>query len=178
MMVFVGESSREPKDKCFEDAAKAIGEFIARKGHDFVFGGCNRGMMGITYREVEKNPNCKVYAVVDEAYESDLQDIEYQTAYVLESLHLRKDTIFKLADVTVFLPGGIGTIDEFMTAIEMKRTDKYKGQIVVANVNKYYYSLIRQLCHSRWNEFSEDIDRYCRIFPNIDETISYLERMT
>jgi hypothetical protein len=177
MRIFVGEGSRSNGDKCLECAARSIGEFIASKGHTYVFDGHNTGLMGLTYREVLKNPDCKIYAVVSKAYEEKLKEMDFHIAHVLEPLHLRKDSIAKLADVMVFLPGGISTINELMTAIEMVRTGEYEGRVFIVNINGFFDSLIRQLGLARWNNFSEDIDRYCRIFPNVREAILYLESM-
>ncbi len=175
MLVFVGGSSRETDEKCFNCAAEAIGEFIAKKGYGFVFGGCNSGLMGATYREVIKNPDCKVYAALATEYEDDLQKIEYHTAYLLDTVGQRKDAMIKLADVMVFLPGGIGTIDEIMTAIEAARTHQFDGKIIILNLDGYYDSLLRQLGIARWKGFSDDIDLYCRIFTNARDAIFYLE---
>ncbi len=178
MRIFVGEGSRYPSEKCYECAAEAIGEFIAGKSYGFVFGGCNSGMMGLTYRKVVENPNCEITAIVDKAYESDLDQLEFKYGHVASTLAQRKDLILGLSDVLVFLPGGIGTIDELMTAIEAKRSGEYKGQIVIVNINSFYDNLIRQISLARWQGLCEDIDQYCRILPNTREAILFLEETT
>lgn len=175
MRIFVGEGSRYPSEKCYECAAEAIGEFIVSKGCEFVFGGCNSGLMGLTYRKVVENPDCKITAIVDKAYERDLVQLDFHTGHVTESLCQRKDYILRLSDVMVFLPGGIGTIDELMSALETKRTGEYKGQIVIVNINGFYDGLIRQISFARWQGLSNDIDQYCRIFPNMREALLHLE---
>ena len=176
MLVFVGGSSRETDEKCFNCAAKAIGEFIAKKGYGFVFGGCNFGLMGVTYREVIKNPDCEIHAVLASEYADDLKEIKYHTAYLLDTVGQRKDTMLKLADKMIFLPGGIGTIDEIMTAIEALRTHQFEGEIIILNLDGYYDSLIHQLGFAKWKGFSEDINSYCRVFTNTHDTIAYLEK--
>lgn len=175
MFVFVGGSSRDTNEKCFVCAAQSIGEFIADKGHNLVFGGCNKGLMGETYRKAIKGPNSKVYAILASEYEDDLKEIEYHTAYLMDTINQRKDAMLKLADAAVFLPGGIGTIDEIMTTLEAIRAKQYSGKMVILNLGGYYDHLIHQLSYARWKGFSEEPDVYCRIFNNVSDAIHYLD---
>jgi len=145
MNIFVGCSSRQSHDIRYTRIAKKLGEFIAEKKHTLVFGGCKTGLMGCVYETIPNKSN-HVISVSVKAYAKDLEDICCQTPpYIFDTINQRKQCIFEISDALVFLPGGIGTFDEILSAIESKRAHEHSLPILIVNANGYFNSLINML---------------------------------
>lgn len=173
--VFVGCSSRGTKSLFYLNAAHSIGKFIANSGHNLVFGGCNSGLMGLVYRLVSASPSSKVIVTMTEAYKDDLQGIRYDELYLSDTVNERKNVAFACSDALVFLPGGIGTIDEFMSAVEASRANQFTGPIIVINSDGFFDSLIIQLKKATSEGFIDRLPRNCFFVPTAQAGINYLK---
>ena len=177
MNIFVGGSSRETKNPFFTHVATEIGNFIVDRKHNLVFGGCNCGLMGTTYRVVAKSQNSKVIATVAKAYAYDLEKIKCDEVYVSETVNERKNEILKHSDALIFLPGGIGTLDELFSSLEAVRNHQFKGPLIVINPENFFEGLVLQLLNSFHENFSELYEKYCYVTRNYEDVISYLKSL-
>ena len=57
----------------------------------------------------------------------------------------RTDKLIKNADACLFMPGGIGTTYEILSAIETKRAGEHSKEIVIVNLFGYYNEFIKML---------------------------------
>ena len=147
MNIFVGCGSRIPKNEEYCSLAEEIGRAIVKKKDNFVFGAYNHGLMGIIYQIVEKSKNSSVIAVTCKAYEEDLKELSYlEPAYIND----------KVSDVLVYIPGGLGTLDELMSAIETKRGEEHNLPIIIVNQNGYFNDFLNMLEKVYAEEFSSD----------------------
>lgn len=165
MNIFVAGSSRNTKQFWYNKAAVEVGKLIAKNGDTLVFGGCSTGLVGKVYDEVRKNSECKIIVGINKAYESDLETIDYTSAYVLDTLGERKTAFMSLADVMIFLPGGIGTIDELYTMIEAKRCKEHNKPIITFSLQDYFTPIFEPIHIACGTGFSDPSDleliRYC-----------------
>ena len=60
-------------------------------------------------------------------------------------MHERKQTIARLSDGCIALPGGCGTMEELMEVITWKQLGLYLKPIVILNTRGYYNPLLEQL---------------------------------
>ncbi|MDR1517239.1 MAG: TIGR00730 family Rossman fold protein, partial [Dysgonamonadaceae bacterium] len=60
---------------------------------------------------------------------------------VTETMHERKQTMSRLADAVVALPGGVGTMEELLEIITWKQLGLYRNPILITNINGYYAPL-------------------------------------
>ena len=80
-----------------------------------------------------------------------------------------------LCDAIVFLPGGLGTINEIFSAIDSKRCGEFNKPIVFYNYNHYYDKLFEFLDVLYSEKFSEIEDKKTYyVTDKIDELIKYL----
>lgn len=146
MNVFVGCSSREGRNnEYYNKIAEDLANFIVEGKHNYVFGGCKTGLMGKIYSIVSQSPSSKIIIAITELYKSNLDDLSYSKVYTLNTVNERKNCLISLADIMFFLPGGIGTIDEILAAIEAKRSHEHNAPIIILNVNNYFKHLICML---------------------------------
>ncbi len=146
MKIFVGCSSRNIGNPVYNLVADGIGEWIGANGHELVFGGSNEGLMGRVYRKV-KSHDCVVHATQAAVYKEDLEalDIDSKYKHLIQTINQRKDFYAQLANVLVYLPGGIGTMDEIFTAIETRRSGEHTNPIIILNVEDFFGPLLEML---------------------------------
>ncbi len=147
--IFVGCSSINTSNEIYQHTAEKMGDFIARGNHNFVFCGCGFGLIGRIYSLVSQSPKSEVFVASARAYENNLESISCVKEYKLKTINQRKDAIFSLSDVLVFLPGGIGTADELLASIEAKRAGEHNLPIVILNEGGFFDRLLaffKQIC--------------------------------
>lgn len=144
--IFVGCSSRNIGNTDYDRVADGIGEWIGANGHEFIFGGCGEGLMGRIYRKVSEHGGV-VHATQAAVYQDELVglDIKDENKHVIDTINQRKDFYAQLADVLVYIPGGIGTLDELISGIETRRSGEHKNPIVIVNVNNFFGPVFEML---------------------------------
>ena len=178
MNVFVGCSSRESHRDDYNRLADRLAEFIVKGKHNYLFGGCAYGLMGRIHKQVYGKKNSSVMVVIPEVYKSDLDDLAYNTAWVTKTINQRKDLIEQTADVLVFIPGGVGTIDELWNAIETKRNHEHNKPIIIVNVNNYFEHFLGMMNRMYTEGFAgRETKELFYVTSGADETITLLEKL-
>lgn len=144
--VYCASSSKV--DACYSEAAHTLGTLIGRNGHSLITGGGNQGLM----RSIEDGTLAsggKAIGVipqfmVDEGWHYPaLSELR-----ITKDMHERKQTMAKLSDAVIALPGGCGTMEELCEIITWKQLGLYFNPVVILNINGYYDHLIKQLEHA------------------------------
>jgi hypothetical protein len=179
MNIFVGCSSRNTNNECYNRIAEKIGDFIVSGKHNFIFGGCETGLMGKIYSIVSKEKKSDIIVIISKAYEDDLKNLSYSKVYMFDTVNERKNAFIELADVMIFIPGGIGTVDELMTAIETRRNHEHSIPIIIINVNNFFGHLLHMLDQIYDEGFADSKNRQLYLVADtIDEAIKYLSDLS
>ncbi len=178
MNIFVGCSARDTHYQPYNEVAQKLGEFIVEHKHNLVFGGCECGLMGQVYQVVVNSKDSKITAIQAKAYQEQLETLVFDEAFVLDTVNERKNTYIKHADVLVFLPGGIGTIDEILTAIETRRNHEHNLPIIIINVDNYFAPFLKMMDVIYQEGFADIKDKECYfVASSIEEAKEYLQNV-
>ena len=113
--VFCG--SREGNDPAYIAAAQATGRAIARRGWTLVYGGGHVGLMG-ALADAALAEDGEVIGVMPRALLTrEIAHPEITRIHLVTSMHRRKALMSSLADGFLTLPGGYGTLEEFLLAL-------------------------------------------------------------
>eukprot|EP01080_Neovahlkampfia_damariscottae_P000555 gene555-8067_t len=141
-------SSSETVDKKYFEAAKTLGETLAKADINVVYGGGQLGLMGRLAQSAHENGS-KVTAVIPPFFNT--KSVHVTEEIVVTSMHERKQKMADLSDGIVALPGGIGTLEEVLEAMTWRqlslnhhKSGKQKP-IVLVNVDGFYDKLIAML---------------------------------
>jgi hypothetical protein len=134
-------------DPLFEGTARALGEEMARRGIDLVYGGGHRGLMGVVADAVLEAGG-RAYGVIPRA----LVDLEVAHRGLTElhevaSMHERKAKMTELTDAFIAIPGGIGTLDELFEAWTWNALGYHSKPFCLLNVAGFWDGLIGFLDH-------------------------------
>jgi uncharacterized protein (TIGR00730 family) len=132
-------------EKIYAEQAKTLGQLIASKGLQLVYGGGKVGLMGVIADEVLKEGG-KVIGVIPEF----LKDKEVGHPHITEmhlvkSMHERKQLMAGLSDAFIAMPGGLGTLEELAEISTWVQLELIKKPVGLLNVNGFYNALIQQL---------------------------------
>lgn len=175
MNIFVGGSSRDTDSEYYNAIAEVIGDFIINHQHNLVFGGCNSGLVGKVYSRLIESKKSNILAILPKAYEEDLKEIKCSSAILCDTIAERKNFFLDSSDVMLFLPGGIGTMDELFSAIESKRCHEHNLPIIIVNANNYYKSFFNMLSNICGEGFADTKDQNLYFVANsLSEAINYL----
>ena len=134
-------SSSKNIDKVYFDAAKELGEKMARFDFGLVYGGSSLGLMGEVALTAQKNGSKVLGVVPEKIYNTDIDFPEEIELIVTKDMRERKKTMEQKADAFIAMPGGFGTLEEVSEIIVSKQLGYHYKPIVFLNINGYYDKL-------------------------------------
>lgn len=135
-------SSDDIDDEHFE-VAEVMGRALAEGRHRLVYGGGQVGLMGRLAESVHERGG-NVVGVIPEALR-DKEGVAYDVAdemVVTGTMQERKAEMYSRADAFVALPGGFGTLEEFMEVLTLKQLGYHRKPLVLINTSGFYDALI------------------------------------
>ena len=124
-------ASSDGDDPGFVELARATGEAIAARGWELVYGGGFVGTMGVL-ADAAIDGGARVTGVLP-TFMDKVEGAHERVADLLPvgSMHDRKATMHALADGFLVLPGGLGTLEEFVEAWTWTRIGLHDKPIVL-----------------------------------------------
>jgi uncharacterized protein (TIGR00730 family) len=132
----------------YRDAAAALGEALARRRIDLVYGGATVGLMGEVADAVLEGDGHVTGVIPDALAEKEIAHEAIQDLRVVGSMHERKAVMADLADGFVALPGGLGTLEELFEILTWAQLGIHTKPVGVLNVGGYYNLLLEALDHA------------------------------
>ena len=127
MKICVFCSSSDNLDAKYVDAAKALGETIAARGHELVFGGYDKGLMG-DVANAAVAAGGRVFGVTTTGLTAKGRAIVEGIENVEEpDLSTRIKHMVSMSDAFVTLPGGLGTFEEFFSVMSQIKAGELKA---------------------------------------------------
>jgi uncharacterized protein (TIGR00730 family) len=140
-------------DPVFEGAAKALGRAIAEAGHGLVYGGGDRGLMGIVARAVLAHGG-RVTGIIPEFLQQRESMLhEAQELVLVPDMHTRKRLMFERADAFVALPGGVGTLEELVEQLTWVQLERHSKPVLIADIAGFWRPLLSLFAHMREHGF-------------------------
>ena len=144
MNIVVYCSSQEDLDNKYQQLATALGSWIGQNGHTLLYGGSNAGLMHVTATTAHEAGG-HIIGVIPEMFRHRIDPVCDEVIYTA-NLGDRKQYMIEHGDVFVVLPGGIGTIDEWMSTLAVMTIGNDDPRpIIVANLDGLYDGTIQQL---------------------------------
>ncbi|HEY9230372.1 MAG TPA: TIGR00730 family Rossman fold protein [Gemmatimonadaceae bacterium] len=134
---------REGVDSTFLAAACETGAWLARCNTQLVYGGGQFGVMGALNRGYRQAGGRKVTGVLLDHFESRGRVDAIGSAVERHSdLGARKTSMIRAADGILVLPGGIGTLDELLSALALVQVNACTAPIVLYDVRGFFRPIL------------------------------------
>ena len=176
MKICVYGASSNKIDKRYIEATEELGEKMAKRSHELVYGAGSNGLMGAVARGMTKGGG-KIIGIVPSFFNVDgvLYEKCDEIIYT-ETMRERKQIMEQEADAVVMVAGGLGTFDEFFEILTLKQLARHSKPIAILNTLGYYDKLLQFLEHTAEEGFvRKDYVEMLKIFDNADALIDYLE---
>lgn len=170
-------SSSDYTDKIYFDAAKELGEKIAKNNFGLIYGGSLLGLMGEVATNAHNN-GAKVLGIVPEKLYNEpcINFPEHIELIITKDMRERKKAMEDNSDAFIAMPGGYGTLEEISEIVVGKQLGYHYKPIVFLNINGYYEKLFEFFEKFYTEKFAtgnaEDI--YFKA-NSVDEAINYIK---
>ena len=132
----------------YRQAAAEVGALLARKGVGLVYGGSNVGLMSVVADTVLAGGGDVIGVIPDALVAKEVAHRGLPDLRVVGSMHERKALMAELSSAFLALPGGFGTLEEFIEAVTWSQLGLHRKPCGVLNVCGYYDSLLALLDHA------------------------------
>jgi len=178
MNICVYCASSDHIDSAYGDAARDMGRRLAKNGHTLVYGGGQVGLMGIVARQVHAGDG-HVVGVIPEKLK-DREGVAYDVAdelIVTQTMRERKQIMYERADAFAVLPGGYGTLEEFMEVLTLRQLGYHQRPIALVSVDGFFDPLMDFFDRLRTQRFTRaDPDTLMHLTTTPAEALARLEQ--
>ncbi len=130
----------------YREKAVALAEAMNSRGISLVYGGGNRGLMGVLAHAVYDGGG-HVTGVLPSAmnFERVTDGTKATETIIVSGMHERKKTMYSLASGFIAMPGGIGTFEELCEIYTWRQLGYTEGNIALYNVDDYFAHFLEML---------------------------------
>ena len=114
----------------YYDAARRLGELMAKGGHTLVYGGGSDGLMRACADGVKSGGGAAIGVAPRMFDEGDFLRRDFGELIFTETMAARKELMRSLAEAFIALPGGTGTMDELFETLTLKQLGMQPKPIV------------------------------------------------
>lgn len=151
LCVFCGSSSGATTQ--YVEAAKTLGESMAARGIDLVYGGASIGLMG-AIADAVLDKGGKVHGVIPEHLQQfEISHQNLTELLVVKDMHERKAAMASMSDGFLAMPGGIGTLEELIEICTWQQLGLHSKSTGILNINSYYDKLLEFISHAVDQQF-------------------------
>lgn len=137
----------------YAQAAKQVGQWIARHGGQLVYGGGGNGLMGIVANAALEAGGRVVGVIPQSMVEREWAHTGCTELHVVDTMHTRKRMMAEHCDAFLALPGGIGTFEEFFEAWTWRQLGYHAKPVGLLNTAGYYDAMLQFLNQSVSQQF-------------------------
>lgn len=146
-------SSSTSLDPKFFNAATKLGEAMAKRGLELVYGGGGIGLMGEVARSLKKNGG-RIHGIITKRLLALEQGFDgCDELMVVDTMSERKKLMAQHGEAFIALPGGLGTFEEFFEVLVQRQVGEHCKPIGLVNLGGYYDPLINLIDHGIEHRF-------------------------
>jgi uncharacterized protein (TIGR00730 family) len=151
-------------------AARELGRTIAERGYGLLYGGATVGLMGAVADAALAAGGEVVGVIPDVIMDREIGHPGLTELHVVRTMHERKALLASRADAFVALPGGYGTMDEFIEIVTWAQLRIHLNPCILLSVEGYYDPLLKFLASAVEEGFIKPENRaLVRVAANVGD---------
>ena len=143
LTVFCG--SKSGANLSFLKEATSLGNLLAQKNIDLVYGGGNKGLMGAVANGCLAKGGKVIGIMPKLLLEWEAQHTGLTELIITQTMHDRKKILYEKGDAALVLPGGMGTLDELFEMLTWNNLKIHNMKVFLLNIDGFYDTLIHLL---------------------------------
>ena len=140
--VFCGSSKPENHTK-LENEVISLGNLILKKKLQLVYGGAKIGLMGLVANTILEGGGYVTGIIPKLLSKKEIINKEVSDLIIVNNMHERKKIMYDFSSLFIILPGGIGTLEEFLEVLTWNQLKIHNKPVLVFNINNYFDHLIK-----------------------------------
>ena len=171
--VFCGASEGNRPE--YRLAAEQLGVLIANQNRRLIYGGGNKGLMGIIANSVLDNGGEVIGIIPERLVKAETAHHNITRLEIVENMHQRKARLSELADGFIAMPGGTGTLEEVFEVWTGMQIGYHEKPVALYNAAKFWQPMLDFLQHAVDEGFVRD--SFYKTLIVSDEPQSILQKM-
>jgi hypothetical protein len=171
--IFCG--SKFGSNPLYKEESEKLCALLGQHKKHIIYGGGNAGLMGVVADKVLENGGT-VTGIIP-AFLNTVERIKDNVTelIVTETMHERKQLIFKKSDAAIILPGGYGTMDELFEMLTWNQLELHAIKIFILNVDGFYDALLAHIHKMAKDDFLyfTELNEFV-VLKNGDEILHYI----
>jgi uncharacterized protein (TIGR00730 family) len=161
----------------YAKAARDFGRILAEAGIGLVYGGGSLGLMGEVSRSMMKNGG-KVTGIIP-AFLSEREQmmLDAEELVIVDNMHQRKHLMFMKSEAFVALPGGLGTLEEFVEQLTWAQLEQHQKPVVLANIEGFWDPLLSLFSRMKQENFiRRGLELRLELVSDVEEILPAIRR--
>lgn len=169
MRVTISCAASEKIDSIYLTESEKLLDYLAKNGCDLNWGSGSISIMGLCY-DVFNKYHRKIYGYTTPKYFDDLKNLPNAIHTKFKDTLELKRSFFLDADLYICLPGGLGSISEFLSFLEEARSNDNPTPIVLYNINHHFDKTIEMLQDLEKRNFNgSSLFNYFKVINSLEE---------
>ncbi|WP_343584280.1 TIGR00730 family Rossman fold protein [Herbaspirillum sp.] len=122
----------------YAEAARALGSELGRRGIRLVYGGTNKGLMGVVAESALAGGAEVTGIITRRLFERGHLAPGLSSHEIVDGMRVRKARMAELADAFIALPGGLGTLEELFEVATLTQLGDHSKACGVLNIRGFY----------------------------------------
>lgn len=173
--ICVYSGSNSGNNTAYKDSAIKLGNILAEKNIELIYGGSNVGLMGAIANQVLKAGGKVTGIMPKNLFPSDIINQYLTNLIKVKDMHERKKTMSDLADGFIAMPGGIGTYEEVFEVLSWAQLGIHNKPIGLLNIAGFFEPTLKLLHNTVKEGFMNE--RNLNLFIASSNPLSLLEQM-
>lgn len=144
--VFCGASEGNRLE--YRTAAEQLGKIIAKQNRRLIYGGGNKGLMGIIANAVLAHGGEVIGIIPERLVKAETAHHGITQLEVVDNMHQRKARLAELADGFIAMPGGTGTLEEFFEVWTGMQIGYHEKPVALFDIANFWQPMLSFLKHA------------------------------
>ncbi|MCO6552522.1 MAG: TIGR00730 family Rossman fold protein [Gilliamella sp.] len=140
----------------YRTQAEQLGKTLAEQNRRLIYGGGNKGLMGIIANTVLAHGGEVIGIIPERLVKAETAHHGITRLEVVDNMHQRKARLSELADGFIAMPGGTGTLEEFFEVWTAMQIGYHEKPVALFNVLEFWQPMLNFLQHAVNEGFVRD----------------------
>jgi uncharacterized protein (TIGR00730 family) len=152
--VFCGASDGSRLE--YRTYAEQLGKILAEQNRGLIYGGGNKGLMGIIANAVLAHGGEVIGIIPERLVKAETAHHGITRLEVVDNMHQRKARLSELADGFIAMPGGTGTLEEIFEVWTGMQIGYHEKPVALFNPAEFWQPMLNFLQHAVNEGFVRD----------------------
>ena len=160
----------------FSELAQNLGLRMAKRRIKLVYGGAKVGLMGVLADAVLEYGGIVTGVIPEFLIKAEVVHSSLTEIIVVDTMHERKETMYRLSDGFVAIPGGFGTLDEVIEVVTWRLLGLHKKPVAMLSHNHYWETFSALIEHVVKQGFAmREARELFTIHDDVDQAIDIIK---